>query len=159
MKKNAPWQDELEAEEEDFKPLSAEEAQAWRRRNPAVSVWRIVAGQVAVGVLVSLLAWWLSGKAHVGWSAAYGALCVVVPAVVFARGVTRRGPAAGAGAAMTRLFGWELVKLVLCVAMMAAAPRLVPGLSWLALLAGMVVVMKTYWIALLVRSGVRKTEV
>ena len=42
MKKNAPWQDELEAEEEDFKPLTADEAQAWRRRNPPVSVWRIV---------------------------------------------------------------------------------------------------------------------
>jgi len=159
MKKNAPWQDEPEAEEEDFKPLSPEEAQAWRRRNPSLSVWRIVLGQVAVGVLVAVLAWWISGQARVGWSAAYGALCVVVPAVVFARGVTRGGPAAGAGSAMTRLFGWELVKLVLCVAMMAAAPSLVKDLSWLALLASMVVVMKTYWIALLVRSGVRKTEV
>jgi ATP synthase protein I len=159
MKKNAPWQDELEAEEEDFKPLSPEEAQAWRRRNPSLSVWRIVLGQVAVGVLVAVLAWWISGQARVGWSAAYGALCVVVPAVVFARGVTRGGPAAGAGSAMTRLFVREFVKLVLCVAMIAAAPSLVKDLSWLALLAGMVVVMKTYWIALLVRSGVRKTEV
>ena len=158
MKNNAPWQDELEAEEEDFKPLTADEAQAWRRRNPPVSVWRIVIGQVVVGVLVALLAWMVSGQARVGWSAAYGALCVVVPAVIFARGVTRGGLAAGAGSAMARLFGWELVKLVLCVAMMAAAPRLVQDLSWLALLAGMVVVMKTYWIALLVRSGVRKTE-
>ena len=159
MKKNAPWQDELEAEEEDFKPLSPEEAQAWRRRNPSLSVWRIVLGQVAVGVLVAVLAWWISGQARVGWSAAYGALCVVVPAVVFARGVTRGGPAAGAGSAMTRLFVREFVKLVLCVAMIAAAPSLVKDQSWLALLAGMVVVMKTYWIALLVRSGVRKTEV
>ncbi|MDR2324016.1 MAG: ATP synthase subunit I [Acidovorax sp.] len=157
MNKKAPWQDELEAEEEDFKPLTPEEAQAWRRRNPPVSVWRIVAGQVAVGALVALLAWGISGQARVGWSAAYGALCVVVPAVIFARGVTRGGLAAGAGAAMSRLFGWELVKLVLCIAMMAAAPRLVRDLSWLALLAGMVAVMKTYWIALLVRSGVRKT--
>lgn len=159
MNKKAPWQDELEAEAEDFKPLTADEVQAWRRRNPPVSVWRIVWGQVAVGVLVAVLAWWISGQARMGWSAAYGALCVVIPAVVFARGVTRGGPAAGAGSAMTRLFGWELVKLVLSVAMMAAAPRLVRDLSWLALLVGMVVVMKTYWIALLVRSGVRKTEV
>lgn len=157
MNKKAPWQDELEAEEEDFKPLTPEEAQAWRRRNPPVSVWRIVAGQVVVGALVALLAWGISGQARVGWSAAYGALCVVVPAVIFARGVTRGGLATGAGAAMSRLFGWELVKLVLCIAMMAAAPRLVRDLSWLALLAGMVAVMKTYWIALLVRSGVRKT--
>lgn len=159
MNKDAPRQDELDAEDDDFKPLTAQEVQDLRRRNPPVSVWRIVAGQVAVGVVVALLAWWISGQARVGWSAAYGALCVVVPAVIFARGVTRGGPAAGAGSAMARLFGWELVKLVLSAVMLAAAPRLIKDLSWLALLGGMVVVMKTYWIALLVRSGVRKTEV
>jgi ATP synthase protein I len=35
---------------------------------------------------------------------------------------------------MAGIFGWELVKLVLCIAMLAA-PKLVPDLSWLALLA------------------------
>ena len=40
----------------------------------------------------------------------------------------------------------------------AAAPRVVTDLNWLALLAGMVVTMKTYWIALKWRSGVRKTD-
>jgi ATP synthase protein I len=33
--------------------------------------------------------------------------------------------------------------------------KLVPDLSWLALLAGLIVVMKTYWVALLVRSSVQ----
>ena len=42
--------------------------------------------------------------------------------------------------------------------MLAAAPKLVPGLSWLALLAGLVIVMKTYWVALIVRANVRKTD-
>ena len=60
--------------------------------------------------------------------------------------------------AMAGLMGWELVKIALTVAMLAAAPRLVPGLSWLALLAGMVITMKTYWIALLARPGVRRTD-
>ena len=59
---------------------------------------------------------------------------------------------------MVGFFGWEMVKIVLTVAMLAAAPRLVAQLSWLALLAGMVVTMKTYWIALMVQSGVRKTD-
>ena len=40
----------------------------------------------------------------------------------------------------------------------AAAPKLVSQLSWLALLVGMVVTMKTYWIALMVRPSVRKTD-
>ena len=150
---------EAEAEDSDFNPLTAEEAQQWRQRNPPVSPWRVVAGQVLVGVVVALLAWLASGRATVGWSAAYGVLAVVLPAALFARGMARQQAAPNASAAMVGFFGWELAKLVLCIAMLAVAPKLVAGLSWLALLAGMVVTMKTYWIALLLRrSGVRKTD-
>ena len=146
-----------EDEVEDFKPLTAQEASDWRSRFPQVSVWRIVAVQTIAGVVVALLAWLVTGRAAVGWSAAYGALSVALPAALFARGVVRQRPG-GAGAAIAGIFDWELVKLVLCIAMLAAAPKLVPNLSWLALLVGLIVVMKTYWIALLARSGVRKTE-
>lgn len=149
---------EAEAEEPDFKPLTAQEAEQWRSRNPPVSVWKIVVGQVLVGVVVALAAWVLTGRASMGWSAAYGALAVVVPAALFARGVLRRKASANPRAAMVGFFGWEIAKIVLTVALLAAAPRLVPGLSWLALVAGMVITMKTYWVALLVRPGVRKTD-
>ena len=114
--------------------------------------------QAVVGVLVALAAWLLSGQMPVAWSAGYGALAVVLPAALFARGMVRQNRVASAGAAMVGFFGWELVKIMLTVAMLAAAPKLVPQLSWLALLAGMVVTMKTYWIALMVRPGVRKTD-
>jgi ATP synthase protein I len=147
---------ELGDEVSDFKPLTSEEAQDWRRRNPQMSVWRFVVVQAVVGVLVALAAWLVTGRPEVGWSAAYGALSVVLPAALFARAVVRRRPG-GAAAAMVGIFGWELVKLVLCIAMLAAAPKLVPGLSWLALLAGLVVVMKTFWVALIVRSNVLKS--
>lgn len=147
---------ESEVEESDFKPLTARQAREWRRRQPQWSVWRVVAAQVVVGVLVALLAWWLTGRAQVAWSAAYGVLSVVLPAALFARGMERKRTSAGA--AMAGLMGWELVKIALTVAMLAAAPRLVPGLSWLALLVGMVVTMKTYWVALLARPGVRRTD-
>ena len=121
-------------------------------------VWRLVGMQAVAGVLVSLVAWAISGEALVAWSAGYGALAVVLPAALFARGMARQKRAATAGAAMVGFFGWEMVKIALTVAMLAAAPRLVSQLSWLALLAGMVVTMKTYWIALMVRPGVRKTD-
>lgn len=147
---------ETEAEDSDFKPLSAEEAEHWRKRHPPVSIWRIVWGQALVGAVLALVVWLVSGKAHLGGSAAYGAFSVVLPAALFARGMARQ--TASAGASMAGFFGWEMVKIVLTVAMLAAAPRLVPGLSWLALLAGMVVTMKTYWIALMVRPGVRQTD-
>lgn len=149
---------EAEAEESDFKPLTAQEAEQWRSRNPPISVWKVVAGQALVGMLVALVAWVLTGRASVGWSAAYGAVAVVVPAGLFARGVFRRKASSDPRAAMLGFFGWEIAKIVLTVALLAAAPRLVPDLSWMALLVGMVITMKTYWAALLVRSGVRKTD-
>ena len=149
---------EAEAEESDFKPLTAEEAEQWRSRNPPISVWRVVAGQALVGMLVALGAWVLTGSAQVGWSAAYGALAVVAPAALFARGVLRQKASANPGAAMVGFFGWEIAKILLTVALLVAAPRLVSGLSWIALLVGMVVAMKTYWVALMVRPGVRKTD-
>src|SRR5256885_3991968 len=64
---------ELEGEDSDFKPLTSEEAQEWRTRNPQMSVWRFVVVQAEVGVLVALVAWLVTGRAEVGWSAAYGA--------------------------------------------------------------------------------------
>ncbi|AOG22702.1 ATP synthase subunit I [Acidovorax sp. RAC01] len=156
--KNLPYETEIEDEESDFKPMTAQEAQEWRRRNPPISIWQVVAGQALVGVLVALAAWLLTGKASAGWSAGYGALAVVVPAGLFARGVLRQKAKLDPRAAMAGFFGWEIAKIVLTVALLAAAPRLVPDLSWLALLAGMVVTMKTYWVALMVRPGVRKTD-
>ncbi|PTT20513.1 ATP synthase subunit I [Acidovorax sp. HMWF029] len=157
MKTIAP-ETEAEAEESDFKPLTAQEAEQWRSRNPPISVWKVVAGQALVGMLVALVAWVLTGRASVAWSAAYGAVAVVVPAGLFARGVFRRKASSDPRAAMLGFFGWEIAKIVLTVALLAAAPRLVPDLSWVALLVGMVITMKTYWVALLVRPGVRKTD-
>ncbi len=154
MTKTSAPDTEIEAEESDFKPLSAAEAQQWRQRHPLPSPWRIVAGQALVALLVALVAYGWRGAAA-GWSAAYGGLAVVLPAALFARGMQRRRTSAGA--AMAALMGWELAKIVLTVAMLAAAPRVVPGLNWLTLLIGMVVVMKTYWIALLARAGTRRT--
>lgn len=155
MKTIAP-KTETGDEEPDLKPLTAQEAQEWRKRQPVVSVWRLVIAQMAVGVGVALLAWLVSGKPNIGWSAGYGALAVVVPAAFFARGMARQR--SEVGAAIVGFAVWEMVKIALTIAILAAAPKLVEQLSWLALLAGMVVTMKTYWIALMVRSGVRKTD-
>ena len=157
MKTIAP-ETETEAEESDFKPLTPQEAEQWRSRNPPISVWKVVAGQALVGMLVALVAWLSTGRAQVGWSAAYGALAVVAPAALFARGVLRHKASANPRAAMVGFFGWEIAKIVLTVLLLAAAPRLVPDLSWIALLVGMVIAMKTYWVALLVQPGVRKTD-
>ena len=151
MNKDMSPETETEVEDSDFKPLTAQEAQEWRKRHKTLSIWWIVLAQVLVGAAAVLVAWLVSSKAQIAYSVAYGALSVVIPSLVFARGLARgRG---SAGGAMVGLFGWELVKILLTVAMLVAAPRIVPGVSWLALLIGMVVTMKAYWIALLLRSG------
>lgn len=144
---------QLEAGDEDFKLLSHDEAQALRKANPPMSPWLVVRWQLAVGVLVACVAFVLTGRQSVGWSALYGALAVVIPAALFARGLSRQRSAANAGAALAGFFVWEAVKIALTVAMLFAAPRLILQLSWLALLAGFVVTMKVYWAAMWFRLG------
>ena len=101
-----------------------------------------------MGLVVALAAWALTGRQNVGWSALYGALAVVIPAAVFARGLTGRFSSVNAGSAAVGFLLWEMVKIALSFAMLVAAPRLVAGLSWPALLVGMVLAMKVYWLAL-----------
>lgn len=144
----APLPETSEDEQPPVKPLSAEEARKLREQQPPVSPWWVVGGQVVVGLAAALVAWAITGKASVGWSAGYGALAVVIPAAVMARGMTSRFSSLNAGTAAFGFLLWEMVKIALTVAMMMAAPRLVSGLSWPALLVGLVLAMKVYWIAL-----------
>jgi ATP synthase protein I len=137
-----------EPQESPVQPLSAEEARRVREQNPAVSPWWVVAGQAGVGLVAALLAWGFTGKQNVGWSVAYGALAVLVPAAVFARGLTGRFSSLHAGTAAVGFMLWEMVKVALTLAMLLVAPRLVAGLSWPALLIGLVLAMKVYWVAL-----------
>jgi ATP synthase protein I len=143
----APLPEEQE-EAAPVRPLSAEEARRVREQNPPVNPWWVVAGQAGVGLVSALLAWALTGKQNVGWSVAYGALAVVIPAAVFARGLTGRFASLNAGTAAVGFLLWEMVKIALTLAMLALASRLVAGLSWPALLIGMVLAMKVYWVAL-----------
>ena len=141
----------------EFKRLTAEEAQALRERHPSVSPWFIVGVQVLVGLLVALAAWGFTGKSSAGWSAAYGALAVIVPAVVFARGLTSQFSSLNAATAWLGFFVWEAIKIAVSVGMLFAAPRLVVDLDWLVMLIGLIVTMKVYWVALLMRPK-RKTK-
>jgi ATP synthase protein I len=143
----APLPEEPE-EPSPVQPLSAEQVRRVREQNPPLSPWRVVAGQAVVGLVASLLAWGLTGKQNVGWSVGYGALAVLLPAAVFARGLTGRFSSLNAGTAAAGFLVWEMVKIALTLAMLFVAPRLVVGLSWPALLVGLVLAMKVYWVAL-----------
>ena len=146
---------DMEAVEPEFKPLTAEEARQFSRMNPSVSPAKVVGIQAVIGLVVALAAWGLTGRESVGWSAGYGALAVVIPAALFARGLARRmsldSPQARAMGAAFGFFIWEMVKIALTVAMLFAASRLVANLSWPAMLVGLVVTMKVYWVVLMLR--------
>jgi ATP synthase protein I len=133
-----------------FKTLSPEEAQALRASIPQVSPWRVVAAQAAVGLVCGAVAWLVTQRSGVAWSALYGAAAVVVPGALLARGMSR-GTSSNPGAAAFGFMFWELVKIGVAVGMLLAAARVVPDLSWPALLLAMVVCVKVNWLALLWR--------
>lgn len=150
--KNEPSSTYVEDGEEvdDFKPLTAQEAQAWRAKHPSLSVWRVVGAQLAVGVLLVLLVLVIGQSRILTLSAGYGVLVVVVPAAVFARGVTRIRPGAQQ-ASMGAFAVWEMAKLILAVILMVAAPKVIIGLNWWMMIAAMIVCMNVSWVALLKR--------
>jgi len=148
--------EEVGDEDPGFKPLTPEEARAWRQSHRHVSIGWVVALQAVAAVLVGVCAAWVSGSRVVGWSAFYGGMSVVLPSAIMAIGVTSGRLAQMLSAFPVGSLGsvvfWEGVKILLAVLMLSVAPFVVRDLSWLALLAGLVVVLKVYWLAFLLLS-------
>lgn len=147
MRSKDAWEDEVG--EPEFKPLTHEEALRWRATQPILSVWRLVGVQVLVGLVSSAIAWVWMGSSAIALSVLYGAASVVIPTALMAWGVTSsalsRRAAGHVISAFMSFVMWEGVKILLAVAMLWSAPRIVPDLNWLALLAGLVLVLKVYW--------------
>lgn len=142
------WSDE--AAPEVPKAWSRQQAQAWKSNNPSVSPWRIVAAQAVAGVVCAGLIGLVTQHASVAWSALYGAAAVVLPSALLARGMTR-GTSHPVAVAAGFMF-WEMLKIGVAIAMLAIAVKVVPNLSWPALLVTMIVCIKINWIALLWRG-------
>lgn len=151
LNRSDAWDDDEEARPAPPRRLTREQAQALAARNPAVSPWWVIAAQVAVGAVVALLAGLVTGRMEVFWSALYGAGVVVVPGALMARGMTSRLSSVSPGVSAVSFMGWEFVKIGVSVALLVLASRIVVPLSWPALLAGLVVCIKVYWVALLWR--------
>jgi ATP synthase protein I len=56
------------------------------------------------------------------------------------------------GAGAVSFMFLEFAKILLSVAMLVMAPKVVPDLNWFAVLAGLVAGLKVYWFALLWRG-------
>ena len=143
---------EDEADERPFKRLTRAEADGLRARQPVLSPWRVVAAQAGLGAVIAALAWLITGSREVGISALYGALVVVVPAALMARGTTSRLSRLSVATSALSVLFWSMVKMATSVLMLVLAPRVVQGLNWPALLIALVLCMQTYWFALLWRA-------
>ncbi|MEO6409349.1 MAG: ATP synthase subunit I [Burkholderiaceae bacterium] len=143
------------ADEAPWKTLTREEAKVLAAKNPQLSPWRVVAAQAAVGVGVAVLAGAITGTFGAAWSALYGAAAVVIPAALMARGMTSRLSSLSPAVSFVSVMVWESVKVIVTVAMLAAAPRIVQPLNWPALLVALVACTCGYGFALLWRGRTR----
>ncbi|MDY0745016.1 ATP synthase subunit I [Paucibacter sp. R3-3] len=154
----ACWEDEDEAEPQAFKPLTPDEAQALRARHPTVSPGRVVAAQAVMGVAIALLWWCFAGAGSKAWlSALSGAAVVVIPNALMAWGVARLFRGVASAAALGFMI-WELIKIMLAVALLGAVVKWMPELSWPALLVTLIGCLKVNWLALLWRGRLKKRE-
>jgi ATP synthase protein I len=142
--------------EPDYKPLTADEAQQWRQRQLRAAPLKVVGLQLLAVVLLSVAVGVVSGLPGWMWSVSYGGLCVVVPALWFVLRQRRQAAFAerlgrDSNRLLRQFFVNEAIKVILTIAMLSMAPVVVLGLNWLVLLAGFVVVLKVYWLAVLFR--------
>ncbi|MGQ9725159.1 MAG: ATP synthase subunit I [Tepidimonas sp.] len=131
-------------------------------------MWHVVVWQAVLTLLVSVIA--AVGVAATGgqrWSVvasvAYGGCSALIPSAVMAWGLTSKAlarwlRAAFPGAARASLavwLCWEGVKVLLVLAMLWSAPRWISDLSWLGVVVGLVVALKSYWLTWIVRPPAR----
>lgn len=122
------------------------EANGAQRAGWAATVGTAIALQWAVVLGLAAVAWiW---KGNVGAVSLFlGGASVALPNSLLAAWLTARVQRFG-GAGVTAMLGGELMKLGMTIALLVAVVRANPGISWLALLIGLVAALKAQWLAL-----------
>jgi len=152
------WQDTA-ADEDAFTPLTAPQVRQWRERHPQLPVSYALAMQALTGVVVVLLTWVVTGSPRAAWSATYGSLVGVLPAALAAKAMARwAAPGFPPGAALAGFLLWEAVKVILAVGMLIAAPKILGAPNWPALLIGLVLTIKVYWVGLVLIQSMRSRQ-
>ena len=139
-----------ESAEAEIVPLDAQQAQALEAAQPQLSPWRSWLGQVALGLVLVLLAALMQRQSWV-LSALLGVLAVCLPQLVLVAMVGQKTGQFPAPVWLSRLLMWELVKWVLTLAILLAAAKWVRGVSWLVLLATFIITIKAGWVSVLIQ--------
>ena len=107
---------------------------------------RVVLLQLVAALVVALIAAMVSGVAA-GISALFGGLCCAVPNSLFALRLTMSAKKPGGANPMSFFIG-EFIKIGSTIALMIAVVWLYRDLHWVAFIAGIVVILKSYFILL-----------
>ncbi len=108
-----------------------------------------VALQAVMTVIVAVIAAMLGG-AGAAWSAVFGGLACVIPNALFALRLTFESRRPG-GATIQGFIVGELLKVAMTVLLIFLVARTVHGLNWLAFIVGIIAVLKSYFLAFVVR--------
>ena len=137
-------------------PLTREEVRKLKEHLGGISLEafliKVLMWQALSAIVVAVLAWLVSSSAAVVVSVFYGAMCVVLPSALVVRMVIKRArPDAlkHSGGMLGRLFALELVKILVTVCLLLAAPLVLDPPQWVAIVVGFAVTLKVYWVVAL----------
>jgi ATP synthase protein I len=117
-----------------------------RRAAWGATVGAAVALQWGVILALAGVAWiWGGNKSAMSLLA--GGACVALPNAVLAAWLTLRMRRPG-GAGAAAMLGGEMLKLGLTIALLVAVVKGNPGVSWIALIVGVIGALKAQWLAL-----------
>ncbi|MEY2993553.1 MAG: hypothetical protein RL357_488 [Pseudomonadota bacterium] len=138
------WHQSSGAQDEDFKPLTREQARQWRSHHPQVVLAEVMRGQWLWSLCAVAMAWMVGASTLWVAEMLYGVVSVALPStlmgLILANGQSQS--LRPATAALTGFFVWEGIKLLSSIGLMAGTLWWFENPSWLALLVGVVVALK-----------------
>ena len=149
------WNDDGQ-DGEKIPPLTRQEVQLLKQKLGGVSLeaflLKVLMWQALSAIAIAMLAWLVSSSVVVVTSAFYGAMCVVLPSALVARMVIKRvrpDVLKHSGGTLLGLVVLELVKIVVTVCLLLAAPLVLDSQQWVAIVIGFAVTLKVYWVVAL----------
>ena len=149
------WNDDGQ-DGEKIPPFTRQEVELLKQKLGGVSLeaflLKVLMWQALSAIAIAMLAWPVFSSVVVVTSAFYGAMCVVLPSALVARMVIKRvrpDVLKHSGGTLMRLVVLELVKIVVTVCLLLAAPLVLDSPQWVAIVIGFAVTLKVYWVVAL----------
>lgn len=143
-------------------PLTVQQAEVLKQKLGGIKLEdfliRVSMWQLTAAVLMGMLVWLLWREKATVVAIFYGAMCAVLPSALIAFVVKRRmatGVLKHSGDMLLGLFVLELIKVVVAICLLLAAPLVLGSPQWVAVVVGFVLTLKIYWLVALL--GLKQT--